>query len=445
MNHDPAEIDRLHDAARGSIRDAMTRLGVASTVAIQPGVAAAPLPVDPDAPARRRMVLVDRGDGAMEWRDPTPAIGMAAPRRDVADAPAAAKTVVDIEVEELPPNRIIARLESFDASLTPHQGLRRWRPDGTFEPLDAVPPRGDRPEGPSTRDLLVIHGTFSNSESLFDQLAGVERDAGFLSWAAARYRNVLTFDHPTLSVSPVLNAMDLARTFADVRHPVDVICHSRGGLVARWWLEAFGGAAVAERRVVFVASPLGGTSLASPDRIRQAFDLFTTVGAFLRDAGAAASVCAPFTGVAVGLMQVFVAVTGSVANTPMADLFFNAVPGLGAMSRVGNSPELQRLHSGSSSPLPYFSISSDFQMERAGWRFWRLFQDPTLRGASWGASLVFEQANDLVVDDRSTCELFTGKGIPPGRRLDLGTNGAVHHTNYFQQEIVLTKIREFLG
>lgn len=239
--------------------------------------------------------------------------------------------------------------------------------------------------------------------------------------------------------------MDLARLFADARHPVDVICHSRGGLVARWWLEAFGGSAVGERRVVFVASPLGGTSLASPDRIRKAFDLFTTVGAFLRDAGAAASVCMPFTSVAVGLMQVFVSVTGAVAYTPMADLFFSAVPGLGAMSRVGNSPELQRLQSGRSTVPPYFAITSDFQMEHAGWRFWKLFQDTKLRGASWGASLVFQQANDLVVDDRSTRELFTGKAISPERLLDLGTNGQVHHTNYFQQGVVLRKIQEFLG
>jgi hypothetical protein len=243
----------------------------------------------------------------------------------------------------------------------------------------------------------------------------------------------------------VLNALDLARLFADVSTPVDVICHSRGGLVVRWWLEAFGGAKIGPRRAVFVASPLGGTSLASPVRLRDALNLFTTVGSYLKEVGEIASVFAPFMTIAVGMMQVFVSVTGLVANSPLADLFFNAVPGLGAMSRVGNNTELARLQGGSLSLPPYFAVYSDFQMERAGWRFWRLFQNPSLRVANWGATLIFEQANDLVVDNRASIELFKGKGINPSRQLVLETNGKVHHTNYFLQPRVLRAFQQFLG
>jgi len=257
--------------------------------------------------------------------------------------------------------------------------------------------------------------------------------------------HVLTFDHPTISVSPVLNALDLARLFADANGPVHVICHSRGGLVVRWWLEAFGGAKVGPRRVVFVASPLGGTSLASPARLRDAFNLFTAVGSYFRDAGEIASVFTPFATIAVGMMQVFVSVTGTVANSPLADLFFNAVPGLGSMSRVGNNTELARLQSGNPMLPHYFAVYSDFQMEKAGWRFWRLFQNPSLRMTSWGASLIFEQANDLVVDNRASIELFKGKGIPSNRRLELETNGKIHHTNYFLQVRVLRQFQSFLA
>ena len=140
-----------------------------------------------------------------------------------------------------------------------------------------------------------------------------------------------------MSVSPVLNALDLARLFGEVKLPVDVICHSRGGLVVRWWLEAFGGAAVGPRRAVFVGSPLGGTSLASPPKLRAAIDLFTSVGSYLKSATEIASVYAPFMTVATGLLTVFTSVTGLVANTPMADAAFAMVPGLGAQSRVATT------------------------------------------------------------------------------------------------------------
>jgi hypothetical protein len=291
----------------------------------------------------------------------------------------------------------------------------------------------------------VLHGTFSQSEAIFSQLARVEPDSQFLAWAGATYEHVLTFDHPTLSVSPVLNALDLTRLFADVTADVDVICHSRGGLVARWWLEAFGGARAGTRRVAFVASPLGGTSLASPARLRDAFNLFTTVGSYLRETGEVAAVFAPFMTFAVGLMQVFVSVTDRVANSPLADLFFNAVPGLGGMSRVGNNPELERLQTGSSSLSQYFAVYSDFQMEKAGWKFWKLFQNPALRMAQWGASVIFEQPNDLVVDNRASIELFKGKGIPPSRLLKFDTNGTIFHTNYFQQVRVLRALQGFFN
>lgn len=43
---------------------------------------------------------------------------------------------------------------------------------------------------------------------------------------------------------------------------VDLICHSRGGLVARWWIHKLGGAAHVER-VVTLGTPHGGTRIAA--------------------------------------------------------------------------------------------------------------------------------------------------------------------------------------
>ena len=58
------------------------------------------------------------------------------------------------------------------------------------------------------------------------------RDGG-----AKKYDNVIFFEHATLAVSPVINALELGRFFAGSAAQIDVIAHSRGGLIVRWWLE----------------------------------------------------------------------------------------------------------------------------------------------------------------------------------------------------------------
>jgi hypothetical protein len=214
---------------------------------------------------------------------------------------------------------------------------------------------------------------------------------------------------------------------------VDVICHSRGGLVARWWLEAFGGMNVGPRRVVFVASPLGGTSIASPPRLRNALDMFTTVGAHLRSIGQAASVFLPFMNVAVGLLTVFNAVTGAVAKTPLADAAFAMVPGLGSMSRVNNNSEFDRLHADRPTLPQYFAITSDFSMEKVGWKFWKVFDNPVKRAEEALAGQVFSNPNDLVVDTPSMIYIARGLGLNPSRIGAFGESSQVHHTNYFLQ------------
>ena len=62
-----------------------------------------------------------------------------------------------------------------------------------------------------------------------------------------------------------------------------MVCHSRGGLVTRWWLEVFQRDLMPRARVVFVASPLMGTGLASPYRLRTALKLKLTGGALSKE------------------------------------------------------------------------------------------------------------------------------------------------------------------
>jgi hypothetical protein len=43
-------------------------------------------------------------------------------------------------------------------------------------------------------------------------------------------------------------------------------------------------------------------------------------------------------------------------------------------------------------------VRSDLKPEDPGWEFWKYFVNIGERAKAWGADLVFEEANDLVVD-----------------------------------------------
>ena len=75
-------------------------------------------------------------------------------------------------------------------------------------------------------------------------------------------------------MAPWLNALDLNQALAPLRSRIDVVCHSRGGLVLGWALKL---APLPVDQVVFVGSPLMGTSLASPYRLREALDFLANV------------------------------------------------------------------------------------------------------------------------------------------------------------------------
>jgi hypothetical protein len=450
----PEDSVVLREKVRAGILESAKALGIATDDAAHSAEGRIPRrgeTIEISSDVAQRIALIDKGDGAFEWRDAESPRPLHVYRREVGDTAINSPTpLVVLPVEKLGENAVTSMLVKWDRDLNPSapgKPLHRWEvQSGKSVPVSGVPAIAD-PTGRPKGVLLIVHGTFSLGKAIFDQLGDKDNSAGraFLADASNQYEHILSFEHPTLSVSPVLNALDLARMFASVESPVDVICHSRGGLVTRWWLEAFDGAKVkGGRRVVFVASPLGGTSLASPAKLRDAMNLFTSVGSHIRSALGAASCYMPFLNFGTMLAQIVVMATGTLAKTPISDLFFNAVPGLGAMSRVGNQPELERLRAGSSDlSSTYFAIRSDFRMEDAGWRFWKHFSKIGI--AEWGADQIFEQANDLVVDNRSAIELFQGLGLPPNRYLNLEKNGKVHHTNYFADERVIGKLHEFLA
>jgi hypothetical protein len=336
-------------------------------------------------------------------------------------------------LEKLEQAQVGAFLEKLDKKLTPHQGLRRLH-EGSFVEGATVPTEG--------RVLLLVHGTFSNGESFINGLKENPDGDAFLGWCDGSYDAVLSFDHPTLSVSPMLNAHALSHAFAGSSAATDVICHSRGGLVTRWYLEALHQGNPADNRAVFVGSPLAGTGLAAPPNIKGSLSLLSNIGSAI---GTAASLI-PFGVVVGGIFKVVSSVTKLAARTPAIDAAVALIPGLIAQSRVGNNAELLSQRR-SVAPIEnrYFGVEANFESEQVGWKFWKYFRDIGGRAMDIGADVVFEGANDLVVDTGSMTEFSADVKLPADQVLDFGTTDKVHHTNYFHHAETVAFIREKLS
>ncbi|MBI2809072.1 MAG: hypothetical protein HYX68_29150 [Planctomycetes bacterium] len=388
--------------------------------------------------------LVDEGDGVVRFA-PGAVMPYAQGRRGSRSTAPSGKVLEQFKFEDLPPNKMQGFLNSTDETIrgmNPGQeyGLREWKYGQGHIPVNQVADDG--------RILLIVHGFISSTNHLIEEM-GKAPDKGdaFLKQLPKTYKQILTFDHPTVAISPVLNAMDLHRQLGPTNAAVDVICHSRGGLVTRWWLEGLGGPRNQARRprVIFLGSPLAGTSLASPARLRAVMDLLATLGSYfgtaLDYAGAAVPFAAPFLVVAGAIFKIVSSITKAIAKTPIIDAGINMVAGVSGMSRVGNNPELARLRDFPRMPAPdYFAVRSNFHPKSEGWRFWRYFYNIGDRVKNLFMDQIFEKPNDLIVDVDSMTQIGPrpGDDIPDAPALkricDFGTSDTVHHNNYFRQK-----------
>jgi hypothetical protein len=333
-------------------------------------------------------------------------------------------------------------LAALDTRLNPDRGLRSVV-NGNLGPLGAKPAaRG--------KVLLLVHGTFATATSTVKAWNATPAGSQLLSWAEKSYDQVLAFEHATLSVSPILNALELTRAFAGSRAKVDVVCHSRGGLVVRWWLEVLDPLRLRRdrARVVFIGAPLYGSSLAAPNRLRGALDMLTNAAFALGSTGGIAAVAIPWVGAIGGILRVLAATTGAVSKTPVLDAALAMIPGLAGQARMDNNFELKGL-AGDISIVPggYHFIVSNFQPVAADqrWKFWTYFTRIGAVAADVGADVVFTGNNDLVVDTVSMTQLSaTLSASARDHLLDFGTSASVHHLNYFDQPATYDFIRRAL-
>ncbi len=162
---------------------------------------------------------------------------------------------------------------SWDRDHHPHQ-IRRRLVDGSWAPVEDRS-WADLQKGPA---LLFIHGTFSTTEGAFGRLP-----ADTLAELQRRYDGrVLAFDHPTIADDPSVNVREFLRLVGDRTMAFDIVCHSRGGLVARTLAERPGqlkdlGTNIKVRSAVLVGATCNGTILASADNWDELINRATTL------------------------------------------------------------------------------------------------------------------------------------------------------------------------
>lgn len=382
-------------------------------------------------------VSLVRDDEVLRWvYEPPPATLARRRGRRASATTDPAQVVHGFQFLEVPPNKVRQSLKDLDDKLTPHQGLNQWK-DGKLVAVDVAAVKGPV--------LLLVHGTFSSSDMFFEELGATTAGKAWLAKTQAHYRTILTFDHPTLAVPPWVNALDLKTALARTREPIDVVCHSRGGLVTSWWLYLD---TARKARVVFFGSPLEGTSLAAPAKLKAALDLLANIA---RGVGAVANTAAtvvPMLAVAGGLMKVVGGLLSVGSRTPLLDAGVALVPGLAAQSRDSTNFELVRLLANDwSRRVELYAVQSNFEPPEntePWWKFWSAFRTVPSKLADWGADRVFDGPNDLVVDVASMTRLGN-YAIPSEWQLDLSGVRPVHHCSYFRQPEALAFVTNAFG
>jgi hypothetical protein len=272
-----------------------------------------------------------------------------------------------------------------------------WR-QSTAEDLDSLS------SGPA---LLFVHGTFSTTEGAFASLP-----AATMTELHERYEGrVIAFDHPTIADDPIENARQFFELVGDRKLELDIVCHSRGGLVARAIAErpdGFGSEDVHVNRIVLVGVPNGGTILADAAHWNELVDRFTTILSLF-----------PLPGAGDVLESVFALVRSIAVRTA------KKLDGLAAMTPGG--PFLQKLNAerGSVGDTKYLAVVSDYEPKNPGLKAWL---NDEIRDR------IFDlKPNDMMVRIDSMCGDELAKPFPvvEADRVAFAKGDAIEHAIYF--------------
>jgi pimeloyl-ACP methyl ester carboxylesterase len=254
----------------------------------------------------------------------------------------------------------------------------------------------------------MIHGTFSQAHTGF---RGFDRSFMDDVWALYDER-IFAFDHPTLSVTPTQNAEELLKMLpSDGRIELDIIAHSRGGLVARELAELLQSDNRATiRNSVLVAAPNTGTELADDEHMREFIETYLAIFDFI-----------PPHPVAVGIEGVIAAIKEFAAGS------LAALPGLQAM----NPTKMKQINSRSvPAGIAYYTMTANYD---AG------IDEPAQYVKNKIVDAVFDAENDLVVPTLSAS--------PPNladQSREFPRTQDIFHSQYFADTAAQTTMLQWL-
>ncbi|MCC7054404.1 MAG: caspase family protein [Gemmatimonadaceae bacterium] len=271
------------------------------------------------------------------------------------------------------------------------------------------------------RALLMIHGTNSRTHTAF---GGLPRE--FVEAMHVKYEGrVFAFDHPTLTHSPRQNVETLLSLIPDgLQLDVDIICHSRGGLVSRVLAERqdaldLGTRGIRVGAIVFVGSPNAGTAMADEACIGDFLDTCTNLLNLVPTNGVTDALGLVLTGVKLVATGLWSGLAGLRAMQPSGDF--------GTWLAEGTQGH----------DTKYYALASDFSSARGG-----------ALGvlAEKLAGRVFKGArNDLVVPTDGVYAANGSRFFPIDGQVVFSDEDGVPHTGFFQFPRTTAQITTWLA
>jgi pimeloyl-ACP methyl ester carboxylesterase len=339
--------------------------------------------------------------------------------------------IIKIVIVKLLPDEagtfVSRRVKAWEDKHRAFQGLH----GGTWpQLLDPTPlPFSDFGSLAGKKVLLFLHGTTSATAGAFGAL---KQNPALLDRLYRAYENrVIGFNHHTMTDSVAENVRQFYAAFAPApgRYSFDIVCHSRGGLVARA-LTHLADSAISKTlgqpwarpsavkltidRIVFVATPNGGTQLAEPTRVPQFVERLTNYVNMLPDSAVV---------IASGALL-------SIAAA-LAEVALPRLPGLA--DQAPESPLLRELAPPARAADRFFAFRANYE---ANGDLLDIIKDHAV-------DRIFEQMeNDLVVPTEGVSKT-SRFDLPVARLVSFGPGTGVHHTNFFAQTDI-AKMADFL-
>jgi len=241
--------------------------------------------------------------------------------------------------------------------------------------------------------------------------------------AVADRRLYLTFDHPTMTATPRENVDWFLESVPEgTKLDLDVLTHSRGGLVARRLVEKQTVLAthrdVSIENLVLTGAPDGGTALGDAKYMGDFVDAYTNLISFFPDT------------VTVDVLHCVLEAVKEIAMGTLGHL-----SGLQSMAPGGTFQTW--LNAGPKTPSRYFAVAAKYEPSEPAllnWAKQRLMHT------------IFRKDNDLVVPTSGVYD-SNGAGAFPIRvedRLLFETAECVWHCNYLAQQKLHAKLGQWL-